>query len=421
MGRRRIGLWAALAVALLAAFCWPVACTRQHASPPPAEASTPIIRVLLLVSKDSVTLRAATPPTVKTANQRVPLRLNVASGVETTLVLTADGWQIGGVTVPGGRSELTLTQAEHATVSINDKLYRGSYRFIPAGLTSFDVVNDVDVDDYLKGVLACELYKRWNEETYRAQAIVARTYALYEARTRGAGRTWDVFPDQRSQVYGGYAEETPKSRAAAEDTAGIVIAFGPIGQERIFKSYFSSCCGGITQSSADAFGDHYLTPLSDQNVHGLCNAAPQFNWGPVELTKTELTRRLRAYGARRHTGESTMANVARLDIQAANRFNRPIRFVVIDQEGTRYSLSGEELRVAVNAGATKDSPGKLYSSFVKVINEPGSDVVRFVEGHGNGHGVGLCQFCSEARAEAGMRHEDIVLSAFPRARLVRAY
>jgi len=116
-----------------------------------------------------------------------------------------------------------------------------------------------------------------------------------------------------------------------------------------------------------------------------------------------------------------MANVARLDIQAANRFNRPIRFVVIDQEGTRYSLSGEELRVAVNAGATKDSPGKLYSSFVKVINEPGSDVVRFVEGHGNGHGVGLCQFCSEARAEAGMRHEDIVLSAFPRARLVRAY
>jgi peptidoglycan hydrolase-like amidase len=44
-----------------------------------------------------------------------------------------------------------------------------------------------------------------------------------------------------------------------------------------------------------------------------------------------------------------------------------------------------------------------------------------VEGHGNGHGVGLCQYCSEARAEAGMRHEDIVLSAFPSAHLVRAY
>ena len=66
-------------------------------------------------------------------------------------------------------------------------------------------------------------------------------------------------------------------------------------------------------------------------------------------------------------------------------------------------------------------PAKLLSSFVKVVNEPGSDVVRFVEGHGHGHGVGMCQWCSEIRAEAGMRHEDIVLSAYPKAKLVRAY
>jgi peptidoglycan hydrolase-like amidase len=58
---------------------------------------------------------------------------------------------------------------------------------------------------------------------------------------------------------------------------------------------------------------------------------------------------------------------------------------------------------------------------VKVITEPGSDVIRFVDGHGNGHGVGMCQWCSQIRAEAGMRHEDIVLSAFPRAKLIRAY
>jgi stage II sporulation protein D len=415
---RRIGLWAALAAVFFV--LRPLACTRQHAPTPP-QTGTPVVRVRLLVSQDSVTLRANTPPTVKTATERSPLRLNIAAGVQTTLVLTNDGWVIGGVLVPGGRSELTLTPVEDASVSINDKPYRGTYRFVPAGITSFDVINDVDVDSYLKGVLACELYKSWNEEAYRAQAIVARTYALYEARTRGVGKNWDVYPDQRSQVYGGYSEETAKSRAAADDTAGIVLAFGPAGEERIFKTYFSACCGGITQSAADAFGDHYLVPLSDQDVRGLCNASKTFNWGPVELTRTELTRRLRAYGARRKSGERDMANVARLEIQSANRFNRPIRFVVIDETGTRYSLSGEELRVAVNSGTTKEAPAKLLSSFVKVINDPGSDVIRFVEGHGNGHGVGMCQYCTEARAEAGMRHEDIVLCAFPRAKLVRAY
>ena len=417
---RRIGLWTALTVLALLVVVLPLACSRPH-EPRTVSEGAPLIRVRLLVAQDSVALRVSTPPTVKSASQSVPLRLNVAPGVATALVLTAEGWKIGGVLVPGGSSELTLTPAEEASVSINDKLYRGSFRFIPAGITSFDVVNDVDVDDYLKGVLACELYKSWNEETYRAQAIIARTYALYEARTRGANRKWDVYPDQRSQVYGGYTAETSKSRAAAEDTAGIVVAFGDPGQERIFKAYFSSCCGGISQSAADAFGDHYLACLSDQNVQSLCSAGPHFNWGPVEMTRTELTRRLRAYGARRQSGERDMANLARLDIQSANRFNRPIRFVAIDENGQRYSLSGEELRLAINYGSSKDSPAKLYSSFVKVVNDPSSDVIRFVEGHGNGHGVGMCQFCSEARAEAGMRHEDIVLSAYPRARLVRAY
>ncbi|MEO6435930.1 MAG: SpoIID/LytB domain-containing protein, partial [Tepidisphaeraceae bacterium] len=303
----------------------------------------------------------------------------------------------------------------------DDKLYRGRYRFVPIGGNRFDVVNDVDVDSYLKGVLARELLRGWNEETYRAQAIVARTYALYQAKTANPNRHWDLYPDQRSQVYGGVSDETAKSRQAVDATSGIVLAYGQPGSERIFKTYFSACCGGVTQSAADGFRDPYLVPLSDQDAQGLCRAAPRFNWGPVDLSKQELTRRLRQYGVRRGVDEQNMATLSRLEIQSVNRFNRPIRFVAIDANGTRYSLLGEELRNAINGGATKESPEKLNSSFVKVVNDPGSDVIRFVEGHGHGHGVGMCQWCSEARAEAGMQHEDIVLCAFPRSKLVRAY
>jgi stage II sporulation protein D len=428
---RRLGRWATLAavgvIAWIAIALAPLSCTRQRTPAPPAE-TTPVVRVRLLANQDRATLRVSSIPTVKAASEIAALRLNMNFGVDVAVTLTPTGqWQIGGVTVPGS-GELTVWPSQAGSVAVNGKPYRGSFRFVPVtptapAVAAFDVVNDVDIDSYLKGVLARELLRGWNAETYYAQAIVARTYALHEAKMRGRNRHWDLFPDQRSQVYGGVDDESAKSREAASETAGIVLAYGQPGTERIFKTYFSACCGGVSQSAADAFGEPYVVPLSDQDLQGLCSQAPRYNWGPVEISKEELTRRLRAYGARpgRERGEKDMAMLARLEIQLANRFNRPVRFVIVDVNDQRYSISGEELRIAINAGA-KDQPGtRVHSSFFKVVNEPGSDVIRIVEGHGNGHGVGLCQYCSEARADAGMRHEDIVLSAFPRAKLVRAY
>ena len=425
MGRIGHGTAVLLSGAVLTILVWCGSCSSERGRPAaatqPAAPDVPLVRVRLHAAAQSIRLRATATPTVKVASRK-PLRLTIAPGAPATLALTDEGWTIGGVRVPGGSEELTLWPSEDASISIDDRAYRGSFRFVPTGeANSFDVVNDVDIDSYLQGVLARELYRSWHEETYRAQAIVARTYALYQARMADRARHWDLYPDQRSQVYGGVQDESSRSRRAVEDTAGIVLAYGQPGEERIFKTYFSACCGGVTQSAADAFGEPYVVPLSDQDAHGLCSPAPRFNWGPVEISKAELTRRLRLYGERRSPGARHIQSLSRLEIQSANRFNRPIRFVAIDADGTRYSLLGEELRNAVNGFATKEQPQRLHSSFVKVVNEPGSDVIRFVEGHGHGHGVGMCQWCSQLRAEAGMQHEDIVLSGFPRSKLVRAY
>jgi stage II sporulation protein D len=113
-----------------------------------------------------------------------------------------------------------------------------------------------------------------------------------------------------------------------------------------------------------------------------------------------------------------MATIDNVQVQAYNPFNRPVRFLVKDVKGNQYSLTAEEFRWAVNTDAP-DASTSLYSSFVKIIND--SDRIRFVEGHGWGHGVGMCQWCAQKRAEDGLSHEDIVLSAFQRAVLVRAY
>ena len=381
---------------------------------------TPTVRVLLLENRQQVVLTAAADPMARVGS-RAAVPLNFPRGMEIPVTLTPSGWHIGGATL--GTGELVLDPDGDGSLSVSAApgakplAYRGHYRLVPVAGDHFDVVNEVDVEGYLKGVLACELFKTWHLEAYEAQAIVARTYALYEARTSGGGRHFDLYADQRSQVYGGIASESAKSREAADKTRGIVVAYGPAGREKIFKAYFSSCCGGVTQSAADAFGDPATPPLSDQYIGPRCTESNHFNWGPIIIQKTELTRRVRAWGSLHNRAEKEIGDITRVDTQFTSRWGRPTRFVISDARGTRYSLSGEEFRVAFNTSASDHIT--IWSSFFKPVNE--TDVIRLVDGHGYGHGVGLCQWCAEHQASQGVPPQTIVLTAFPHSTLVHAY
>ena len=403
----------------------------------------PLIRVKVLQSVDTVTLVGNDETSVQVGGETQPHRLRFPSGTPVAVTRGHDGWHIGNIILggpAGAAGQLAIQPARDGDISINGKAYRGRYRFVPAdatgpavspalaafGLapgaanpaTQFDVINDVDVDSYLQSVITGEMPRTFGDEAYKAQAIVARTYALYESKTSGVGRDFDVYSDTRSQVYAGMNAETERSRAAANLTGGIVVAAGPPGQERIFKAYFSACCGGIGQSASDAFGDPPSRELMEMKVGALCNESPRYNWAPIELSKQELTRRIRSWGAKRNRPEKDMATLDRIDIATRNQYDRPVRFMLTDAVGRRYSLSGEETRWACNADAVKGAP-TLFSSFFMPVNGP--DSVRFTEGHGMGHGVGMCQWCAQARSEKGMRHEDIVILSYPGSKLVRAY
>jgi len=409
--------WFALPLLALAVLLWPGGCASSNTTPtPPMTRAQRLIGVRLFQNQTQLTLAASEPPTFYTTTERTPRRLNLRDNVPFVVTVGSEGWKIGATVVGGG--EMVIVPANPRSLAVNGRKYRGEYRFVSLGGGKFDLVNNVDIDDYLKGVLRSELFPTWHQETYRAQAIAARTYALYEkARASALNRHWDVYDDQRSQVYGGLEAETDKATRAVDDTAGVVLVYGPAGDEHIFKTYFSSCCGGITQSVTHAFNEPYIEPLSDQNNYSLCSASPKFNWGPIVIRKDELTRRLRLWGKKTGRAEKDMALLTRLEVQDSNRWGRPVLFRATDATGKLYSLGGEDLRWAVNTDAAEGTT--LYSSFVSIITD--SDSIRFVEGHGWGHGVGMCQWCAEARARAGLSHEDIALAAYPRAKLVRAY
>ena len=115
--------------------------------------------------------------------------------------------------------------------------------------------------------------------------------------------------------------------------------------------------------------------------------------------------------------DQDMASLERIDIQLVNQFNRPTRFLITDGRGVAYSLTSEQARTACNTDA--NGGPVLFSSFCKPVTQ--ADSIAFVEGHGSGHGVGLCQWCTEARAEQGMTAEQILAAAFPKSKLKRAY
>jgi stage II sporulation protein D len=394
---------------------------------PPPEVNTPlpaadrIMRVNILpdvsqaaLSGEGCSFRTSLEPTWR------PLAL--PRGV---VLSYRDGWYAGNTLL--GRGELVLRADTVGGVTIADApgatearqfTCRGQYRLVASAGNRFDVVNDVDLDEYLKGVLARELLPNWRPVTYHAQAIVARTYALYVRRTAPSARHFDVWATERSQVYGGLAAETALSREAAAATAGLVAAWGPAGSEKIFKTYFSSCCGGITQSARDAFGDPDIEPLREQSSGTLCSASPRFTWGPVVVARSELSQRIKTWGQRRNRPEANLGTIRAVQIAQRNRLGRPIAYTIDDSRDLRYTLRAEDLRTAVNTDAPEGA--RLYSGFVEnVVSDP--QYIRFVGGRGFGHGVGMCQWCAEARARAGMRYEDIVLAAYPGAVLVRAY
>jgi stage II sporulation protein D len=126
--------------------------------------------------------------------------------------------------------------------------YRGGLRAVPGG-AGFDLVNVVDLEDYLKGVVPREMPASWGDDAFAAlvaQAVAARSYAL---ATLKPGANSDLFDDDRSQVYGGVAAEDDRSSRAVEATRGTVLTY----HGAIITAFFFSTSGGRTEDVQNVF------------------------------------------------------------------------------------------------------------------------------------------------------------------------
>jgi stage II sporulation protein D len=107
-------------------------------------------------------------------------------------------------------------------------------------------VKDIALEAYVRGVVSAEVSASWPMAALEAQAVASRTYAI---TAHAGGTKFDVYTDDRSQVYRGKAAETSRTNAAVAATAGQIVTYG--GQPAI--TYFFAESGGHTESIQDSF------------------------------------------------------------------------------------------------------------------------------------------------------------------------
>jgi len=331
----------------------------------------------------------------------------------TTVKRSGADWRFGSLTATG--RELVLEPASPDSFVRHGRLvYRGTLHLLPAGDDRFVIVNHVDLENYLAGVLAKELYPHWSPVTYRAQAIAARTFALYHMTRFGASHDHDLGDDQASQVYGGLSAETDKSQEAVRQTYGVVLTYGPAGRERIFMAQYSACCGGQVNGAGVIRDAPPIEPLAGGQMCDHCRNCPRYRWGPVLVPKSDIYRALALiYAEARELGGVSEVR----PVSAASR-GRAVWVDVVGPAGKSIRLRTADVRIALlRAGVP--AAGKLYSTNCRLRDA--GDAIEFAEGRGFGHGVGLCQWGAEGKAAAGWTAEQILRFYYPGAKLFRAY
>jgi stage II sporulation protein D len=221
-------------------------------------------------------------------------------------------------------------------LALGSRAYRGSFRVSVTG-SALRVVNTVSLAPYLWGVVPSEMPERWPAQALQAQAVVARTYALAHLH----GGDFDVYPDTRSQVYGGIAAESPAATDAVNQTAGEIVTY----KGKLAATFFYSSSGGKTANVQDVWKSPpvpYLVSVPDPYD----TLSPYHDWGPFRYTPALLGRRL---------GSPGRLIDLRPDVGASGR----VRTLTVVGENGERTLTGSTVRRALGLRSTWFQIGML--------------------------------------------------------------
>lgn len=285
--------------------------------------------------------------------------------------------------------DATLLPSEAGGFTYQGKKYRGMAKLFVNPDGKVALVNVLDLEDYLKSVVAGEISASWPDETLKAQAIAARTYATYHLIRNQGKRAHITSP--LAQNYQGLDQEEPRTTAAVAATQGQVLLY----KGYIFPTFFHSTCGGGTEFPQNVWPLHFKLP--EIVPCDYCKDSPYYRW-KVSLTVDEIEKKFKEAGVPVHSIESVYPSKI-----SKNR--------VHVTEVTLVDDSKEEKKVRVNDFRRVLGYNVVKSARFKMDQEGDRVVLR---GWGWGHGVGLCQWGSRAMAQQQQQtYRDILKFYYP--------
>ena len=278
--------------------------------------------------------------------------------------------------------ELIIEPEDDGYVWIGDRWYRGRTQLIRQE-DSITAVNQVDLEQYLYSVVGAEAVSTWPIEALKAQAVAARSYALYKRNTTPSS-LFDLDTTVGTQVYKGLDSEYTTTHQAVDDTSGQIMTY----QNNVILAAFHSSSGGYTENVEDVWTSPlpYLRAVVDYDQE-----SPVFEWQQV-IPVSKIQSLIAGVG-----------NIRGLQPVQMTPRGRVITMQVTGDRGTT-TISGTELRQALD----------LRSTLFRVSTD-GSNLK--VKGRGYGHGLGLSQWGAYYLAKKGVNYDRILAHYYQNASL----
>lgn len=327
------------------------------------------------------------------------------------------------------------------TIKVEEMYYRGYIMFKTVGDKLY-VINYLDLEEYLYGVVPREMVSSFHIEALKAQAIAARTYAIrnFNKHIRDGYNLCDA---EHCQVYGGHNVESIKINEAVDETKGLIITYDGYPIEAVYHSN----SGGYTDDAEVIWGGY--APYLASRVDEFSKSFPNSSW-KLNLTSEEISYKLKNNGidvgkvldliildtttAGRvldllivgTNGEEVISgnefrtiigsNILKstlFTIEKENKYDYEVKIYSIDEKGNKKAMALDNINIIDKDGNILKVDEINYiitDGGIKSVNiETIPSAVNFtIYGNGYGHGVGMSQWGAEGMALNGYNYEEIL-------------
>jgi len=404
--------------------------TRPSPADPGVPAGAMPVSVGLVIDTSAVEVTSAGEFTVHLEDGREIGRLRGGQTLElrdagATISMASRGGPAGSamqtpsqVAGAGLRPPLLVRPVGNGTLTLRGQPYRGELRVQQAPGGGLTVVNRLDMETYLMGVVPREI-GRFDLDIYeaiKAQAVAARTYA-YTYLGRRAQQGFDVYATVEDQVYGGASAENETVNRAVRETSGEILAYNG----RPITAYYHSTCAGHTAAIDEVWNNApvpYLVAVRDVDPSGQAydRSSSRFTW-TERWTHDQLAGILNRTLADSLRGR----RIGRIeDVRVLQRTpSGRVRAMRIQTDAGSFTVGKDRVRWIL----TPTRGGILNSSRfeVEVVRSGGRVTEVVANGGGWGHGIGMCQVGAMGRARAGQDYQTILRTYYPGTRIQDLY